>query len=162
MSPAVEGGGRVEAWFTGAGVLVAVVALAVSGAVARQQTRIQERLAAIEEARRREEVAARSRAEVTAALRPDERDHRGRNLRLVLRNEGPAIAYTVKAKVDEGTKIPTVHGLEALPVDLQPGQEMKFPVAAAMGDMPTFGVLIEWSDELAEDNGRRWTLQTFG
>jgi len=44
----------VEAWFTGAGALVAVVALAVSEAVARRQTRIQERLAAIEEARRRE------------------------------------------------------------------------------------------------------------
>jgi hypothetical protein len=57
----------------------------------------------------------------------------------VLRNEGPPIAYTVKAKGDEGPKVPTVNGLEALPVDLQPGQEMKFQVAAAIGDMQTFG-----------------------
>jgi hypothetical protein len=47
-------------------------------------------------------VEARSRAEVTAALRPDKRD-----LRLVLRHEGPAIADTVKAKVDEGPKVPS-------------------------------------------------------
>lgn len=52
----------------GVSAAIALVALVVSILVARRQTAIQERVAAIEEARRAEEVEARTRARVTASI----------------------------------------------------------------------------------------------
>jgi hypothetical protein len=100
---------------------IALVALVVSILVARRQTTIQERVAAIEEARRDEEVEARTRAHVTASIahargtegvvRSGVRSGEGlveaapgpMVVWLVLRNEGPALARDVEL-VEEGTQ----------------------------------------------------------
>jgi hypothetical protein len=149
----------VEVAFTAAGVLIALLALVVSVVVARRQTRIQERLAAIEEARRAEEVAARGRAWVTASLRRDQRDARGRDLRLVLRNEGPAFAGHVWFTAEKGPGVPEVQGTETLPLDLQPGQEVMFPVSPLLGSRAVLQVVVGWTDEDGElEHEERYTL----
>jgi hypothetical protein len=111
-----------------------------------QQTGIQERLAAVEEARRTDELAARERARVTADVRPEERDSRGRSLRLVLHNEGPAVARNANVEVEDSPKTPGLIGLEVLPADLQPGQVMKFIVTMGLGDQPALQVIVRWAD----------------
>jgi hypothetical protein len=156
----------VEEWFTGAGAVIALAALVVSIVVARRQTRIQEeqtgiqrRLAAIEEARRAEELEARGQARVTASIRREE-DKRGHRLRLVLVNEGPAVARSVTATVEEAAQAPGVIGLDALPVDLQAGQEMPFMVTVGLGDRTPFRVVVRWADA-AGDHEVPYDLQTY-
>jgi hypothetical protein len=141
-------GGRVEVAFTAAGVLIALLALVVSVVVARRQTHIQERLAAIEEARRAEEVEARSRAWVTASVVRE-----GSSTTLVLRNEGSALAREVDidvASLDGHRPGPTVNGREVLPVDLQAGQVMRFGIPVAMGDSVAARVTVRWTDGVGE------------
>jgi Flp pilus assembly protein TadB len=127
--------------------VISIVALVVSWRVARRQTAIQERVAAIEEARRAEEVEARARARVTASLMHEQRDPRRRVTRLVLHNEGPALARGVEVELEEGQQIPGIIGIEALPVDLQPGQRMPFIVSVGLADAMTFRVTVRWTDE---------------
>ena len=129
-------------------IVVALVALVVSVVVAIRQIAIQERVAAIEEARRAEEVAARARAQVTARISRGEPDPE-----LVLRNEGPALARDVDALVrylDEDDVFPPVIGLDVLPADFQPGQEMRFPIPVALGDPVMLRVLVRWTDGAGE------------
>jgi hypothetical protein len=133
---------------------IALAALIVSWWVARRQTAIQERVAAIEEARRAEEVEARGRARVTASL-----ERGGGRLQLVLRNEGQAVARSVKAELEQGPRTPAVLGLEDLPVDLQPGQPMPFPIPMALGDATMFRVTVRWADE-AGDHEKPYKLST--
>jgi hypothetical protein len=57
---------------------------------------------------------------VTVSIRTERRDHRGRDLRLVLRNEEPGLASAVIAEAAEGPRVPQVFGLyDRLPLDLQ-------------------------------------------
>jgi hypothetical protein len=139
--------------------VIALAALVVSIVVAKRQTAIQERVAAIEEARRAEEVEAQTRARVTASLVHQQRDARHQQTRLVLHNEGPALARNVEAELEEGPRIPSVIGLEALPVDLQPSQAIPFLVPLAMGDATMFRVTVRWTDE-AGGHEERYTLST--
>jgi hypothetical protein len=136
---------------------IALLALVVSIIVAQRQTAIQERLAAVEEARRAEEVEARTRARVTASIMRVETPPLIRTVAsspapiswpvlLVLRNEGPALARDVQVQVEEAPHVPTVNGLEVLPVDLQPGQPMTFHMPVAMGDAATIRVTVRWTD----------------
>lgn len=150
---------------------IALAALAVSIWVARRQTKIQEqqvtiqeqqtgiqeRLAAVEEARRTDELAARERARVTADVRREEQDGRGRPLRLVLRNEGPAVARDVKLAVEDSPQAPGVRGLEMLPADFQPSQEMKFIVSVGLRTQPTLRLVVRWTDA-AGDHEAPYTL----
>lgn len=132
---------------------ISLVALVISIVVAKRQTGIQERLAAIEEARRAEEVAARGRARVTASMRPDF---------LTLHNEGPALARGVGAEIvslDEDP-LPFIDGIEALPVDLQPGQPITFAVSHAAGDANTLRVTVRWADE-SGDHEEPYTLRFY-
>jgi hypothetical protein len=138
--------------------VIAVLALAISAEVHLRQTAIQERVAAIEEARRAEEIEARGRARVTASMQREQRDTRGRDLRLVLHNDGPALARSVQAAVEEEPQTPGVLGLEALPVDLQPGQFMRFVVTVGLRDTTTMRVTVRWTDE-AGDHEEPFTLQ---
>lgn len=140
-------------------MVIALVALVVSWRVARRQTAIQERVAAIEEARRVEEVEARTRARVTVDVVHEQRDARRRDSRLVLHNEGPALARDVEVEVEEGPQVPSVIGLEALPVDLQPGQQRRFIVAVGVKDATTFRVSVRWTDE-AGGHEEPFTLST--
>jgi hypothetical protein len=139
---------------------IALAALVVSIRVAHRQTRIQERMAAIEEVRWAQEVDARARAQMTASVQPDEREDRAGDNQLVLRNEGPAVAHAVRATVEEGPRIPPVFGLEILPVNLQPGQEMRFTVAPTMGDRGRLRVTVCWTDAAGEHQ-EPYTLQAF-
>jgi hypothetical protein len=120
---------------------IALVALVVSFRVARRQTAIQERLTAIEEARRAEEVEARRLAQVTASFQP-----RGPDSQLVVHNQGPALARDVEVEVEEGPGVPPVFSLEGLPNDLQPGQPMTFQVPVSMGEAAPLRVTVRWND----------------
>jgi hypothetical protein len=142
----------VEVVVAAISAVIALAALAVSIVVARRQTAIQERLAAIEEARRAEELEARGRASVTASL------HRGLD-ELTLRNEGPALARGVGLEVEEGPHLPPVYGIERLPVDLQPGQRMTFHVPGQQYEAPVIRVTVRWTDA-AGDHEEPFTLQT--
>jgi hypothetical protein len=125
--------------------LIALAALVVSSMVARRQTAIQERLAAIEEARRAEELEARTVARVTVSM--------GRPLdpHLVLRNHGPAVAHGVELEVPEGPHIPLVRGVtEALPADLLPDQELAFAVPVDLATTRVFRVTVRWTDGAGE------------
>jgi hypothetical protein len=122
--------------------VIAVLALAISTEVHLRQTAIQERVAAIEEARRTEEVEARGRAWVTASVARSGRTEPiigtgtaaivSWQVWLVLRNDGPALARGVEL-TDEGPQAPRVMGLEILPVDLQPAQQMVFLIPVGYG-----------------------------
>jgi hypothetical protein len=138
----------MEGLAAAASAIIALLALGVSIAVAvnqariaREQTAIQKRLAAIEEARRAEEVAARSQARVTASV--------FRGSYLTLRNEGSAIARKVQAEITslDGDPVPTFDGIEALPVDLQPAQPIHFEILQTMGDAYMVRVIVRWTDE---------------
>jgi hypothetical protein len=132
----------------------------VSIVVARRQTGIQERLAAVEEARRAEEVEARGRAWVVVSIQHEKRGERGRDDWLVLHNEGPALARDALVETEEGKGIPDVLGLGTLPADLQPGQSMRFRVTPAMGDGQTMRVTVQWTDS-AGSHKEPYTLLTF-
>ena len=138
---------------------IALIALVVSIVVARRQTAVQERLAAIEEARRAEEVAARGRAWVTAVIERPEHElsivtkASASPTRppvgyppvvLVLRNEGPALARSVLVEIQQGSR---PMGLEVLPVDLQPGQPMRFPIVRDLHDKTTMRIVVGWTDD---------------
>jgi hypothetical protein len=136
---------------------IALAALLVSIVVARRQTAIQERVAAIEEARRAEEVEARAQARVTASVVPG-----GPRTQLILHNEGPALARGVGLDVAslDGNPAPPILGIEeASPADLQPGQQMTFPVPVSYGDAAVVRVTVRWTDE-AGGHEEPFTLQT--
>jgi hypothetical protein len=122
--------------------------------IAREQTAIQARLAAIEEARRAEEVEARSLAQVTASFQPH-----GPDSRLVVHNQGPAIARDVEVEVEQGPGVPPVFSLDALPADLQPGQPMMFQVPVSMEEVAPMRVTVRWSDGAGEHE-EPYTLRT--
>jgi hypothetical protein len=122
--------------------------------IAREQTAIQKLLAAIDEARRAEEVEARSLAQVTASFQPH-----GPDSRLVVQNQGPAIARDVEVEVEQGPGVPPVFSLDALPADLQPGQPMTFQVPVSMGEVAPMRVTVRWTDG-AGAHEDLFTLQT--
>ena len=138
--------------------VIALAALAVSIVVARRQTAVQERLAAIEEARRADEVTARGRAWVTASIKPSNRDVRIQGPRLLLRNEGPAVARRALVTVVKRSRTAMPLGLEALPVDLQPGQEMEFGIPFSLGEEPRLELKVQWIDQLG-GHSERWALK---
>jgi hypothetical protein len=146
---------------------IALAALVVSFVVARRQTAVQERLAAIEEARRAEEVEARTRTRVTASIvhadpGPPMSITAGPPLDswLVLYNEGPALARSIEAEVAslDGKPVPQIFGIEALPVDLQPGQHLTFRIPMALEDAVMVRVMVRWTDG-AGDHAEPFALQ---
>jgi hypothetical protein len=165
----------MEVVFTAISGGIALVSLGVSIVIAvkqsmiareqttiqKQQTAIQQQLTAIEQARRVEEVEARGRARVTARLRREQPDHRGRAFRLVLQNDGPAVARRVRAAIEDRPRLPQIYGLEALPVDLQAGQAMKFTAEIGSATtVTTMEVMVRWTDETGS-HFVPYTLQTY-
>ena len=150
--------------FTGAGVLIALIALLYTRSVSRrqtelaqQQTDVQARLTAIEEGRRADEVEARRHARVVPAFRRPEPNR----LRFVLTNQAPAPARDVRCQLEalDGRQPPRVVGLEALPVDLRPGQSMEFIASAGLGMSPRIRAVVTWVDDAGEQE-EPFTLNT--
>jgi hypothetical protein len=150
--------------FTGAGVLIALAALLVSyrvsrrqTALAQQQTDVQARLTAIEEARRADEVDARRRARVVPEFwRPEPK-----RLCFVLTNQGLAPAREVDCQLDalDDRQPPRMIGLDALPVDLRPGQSMDFVASAGLGMSTRIRAVVRWVDDAGEQE-ETFTLNT--
>jgi hypothetical protein len=143
--------------FTGAGVLIALVALLLSLRVSRRQTDVQARLTAIEEARWAGEIDARRRARVVPAFwRPE-----SNRLRFVLTNQGLAPAREVDCQLDalDDRQLPRVIGLDALPVDLRPGQSMDFLASSGLGMSTQIRAVVRWVDDAGEQE-ETFTLNT--
>jgi hypothetical protein len=151
--------------FTGAGVLIALIALLYTRRVSRrqtelaqQQTDVQARLTAIEEGRRADEVEARRHARVMPAFRRPEPN----TVLFVLTNEGLAPAREVRCKFDalDGLELRPVHGLEeALPVELRPGQVMEFTASGGLGFSRLIRAVVTWVDD-AREQEESFTLNT--
>jgi hypothetical protein len=110
--------------------------------LARRQTDIQARVAAIEEARRAEEVEARGRARVTARFDPA-------FLVLCLTNDGPATARGVTVEVRPiGDGEPPPLDLRDLPIELRPGQQLFLDAQHASPYRATsITATVRWTDD---------------
>ena len=113
---------------------IAAVSLIATAILAYRQTRLQARLTAIEETRRREELEARQHADVTAMVAGTPTA-----LQLVLANDGPATAWEVWAtELPVGSDDPPLfHGLDELeqaPATLRPGEPAALPGSDAGRD----------------------------
>jgi hypothetical protein len=123
---------------------LAGLSLLVALFFAVQQTRLQNRVTAIEESRRRDEVDARLSARVTARIKdtPDPV--------LVLTNYGPAearsVGFTLSAANDGS--LPTMEHAELLPLSvLHPDVPMYFPVLWEHGNCSVLVVKMAWIDD---------------
>jgi hypothetical protein len=110
--------------------------------LARRQTELQARIAAIEEARRAEEVIARGRARVTARFDLSFQV-------LCLTNDGPATAQGVTVEVRPiGGGEPPALDLRELPMDLRPGQQLFLDAQHASPDHATsMTATVRWADD---------------
>ena len=105
---------------------ITTVSLIATAILAYRQTRLQARLTAIDETRRREQIEARRHADVRAMVAGTPTA-----LQLVLANDGPATAREVWAtEVPVGSDDPPLfHGLDELeqaPATLRPGDRLPF------------------------------------
>jgi hypothetical protein len=162
MHPVVSRAGRAEGSFVEIVVIAAVSAAlslsalvvavilvwrhsdlqAVLAILARRQTDLKVRVAAIEEARRAEEMGARRRARVTARFDISFQV-------LYLSNHGPAAARDVTVEVRPiGDGEPIALDLRDLPVDLRPGQQLFLDTNHASPDATnTITATVRWTDD---------------
>jgi hypothetical protein len=162
MHPIVSRAGRAEGFFVETVVIAAISAalslsaLAISVFLARRQSDLQAvlailarrstdlkmRVAAIEEARRTEEMGARRRARVTARF-----DTSFQVLHLI--NHGPAAAREVSVEVRPvGEGEPIALDLGDLPVDLRPGQQLLLDSKHGSQDATgTITATVRWTDD---------------
>lgn len=150
-----------------AALVVSIVVAIKQARIATEQTAIQKRLAAVEEARRAEEVEARTRARVTVTIvRVDDRpavsviSYPSPPGWLILYNEGPVLARSVELVPEQGPGVPPIVGIEALPVDLQPGQQMTFQVPVTPETAAMLRVTVRWADG-AGGHVEPFTLQIY-
>jgi hypothetical protein len=126
---------------------IATVSLIATAILAYRQTRLQARLTAIEETRRREQIEARQHADVQAMVTGTPTA-----LQLVLANDGPATAWDVWAtELPVGSDDPPMfHGLDELeqaPATLRPGDRLPFPVLTLAETAERVQVVVSWKDE---------------
>jgi hypothetical protein len=129
------------------GSAIATVSLIATAILAYRQTRLQARLTAMEETRRREQLEARQHADVRAMVAGTPTA-----LQLVLANDGPATAREVWAtQVPVGSDDPPLfHGLDELeqaPATLRPGDRLPFPVLTLAETAERVQVVVAWKDE---------------
>ena len=132
-------------------LFVAVLALGFTAYSFFRQHGLQQRLAAIEEDRRREEVASSLQAEVGARFESylSGTTPAHENYRLVLSNAGEARAEGVTVElVDpiEGNAPDLMMKGHSFPIALDPGQEYTIGAAVVMGAPPSVDVLLRWED----------------
>jgi hypothetical protein len=162
MHPIVSRAGRAEGFFVETVVIAAISAAlslsalgisvflarrqgdlqAVLAILARRQTDLTMRVAAIEEARRTEEMGAKRRARVTARF-----DTSFQVLYLI--NHGPAAAREVSVEVRPvGEGEPIALDLGDLPVDLRPGQQLLLDSKHGSEDAAgTITATVCWTDD---------------
>jgi hypothetical protein len=126
---------------------IAALSLIATAIVAYRQARIQARLTAIEETRRREQAEALRRADVRAMVAGTPTA-----LQLVLANDGPATAWEVWAtELPVGSDDPPLfRGLDELeqaPATLRPGDRLPFPVLTLAETAERVQVVVSWKDE---------------
>jgi hypothetical protein len=132
-------------------LFVAVLALAFTAYSFFPQHGLQQRLAAIEEGRGREEVASSLQAEVGARFEsyPSGTTPAHENYQLVLSNAGQARAEEVTVELVgpiEGNAPDLVMRGHSFPIALDPGQEYTIADVVAMGAPPSVDVLLRWED----------------
>jgi hypothetical protein len=127
--------------------IIATVSLIATASLAYRQTRMQARLTAIEETRRREEIKARLHADVRATVAGTPTA-----LQLVLANDGPAPASEVWASVlpvgsDDPPLFRGLNELEQAPAALRPGDRLPFPVLTLAETAERVQVVVSWKDD---------------
>jgi hypothetical protein len=115
---------------------------AVSVILARRLSDLQARVAAIEEARRAEEVKITKRARVSARFDPS-------FFVLYLTNDGPSAARGVTLEVRPiGDGEPPAIDLQRLPTDLRPGQQLFLDAQHPSQDCAaTITATVHWTDD---------------
>jgi hypothetical protein len=138
---------EVDRW----ALFVAVLALGFTAYSFLRQHGLQQRLAAIEEDRRREEVASSLQADVGARFESylSSTTPANENYQLVLSNAGQARAESVTVELVgpiEGNAPDLVMRGHSFPIALDPGQEYTIADVVAMGTPPSVEVLLRWED----------------
>jgi hypothetical protein len=122
--------------------------------MARRQTDIQERLLALETARDEAHSRHTQRANVRGAIQKS-----GRDWRLIITNDGPAMARNIRVELDGGPML--AHTLvprnQNEVTKLAPGVNARYLLAPAMGKPMTVEVRVTWDDD--SGTGRSWESQ---
>jgi hypothetical protein len=126
---------------------IATVSLIATVIFAYRQTRLQARLAGIEQARQRQAVEARQHADVRAIVAGTPTA-----LQVVLANDGPATASEVWATVlpvgsDDSPLFHGLNELEQAPAALRPGDRLPFPVLTLAETAERVQVVVSWKDD---------------
>ena len=132
-------------------LFVAVLALGFTAFSFFRQYGLQQRLAAIEEDRRREDLASRSQADVRARFESylSGTTPAPTNYQLVLSNAGQARAEELTVELVgsiEGNALDLMKSGHSFPIALDPGQEYTIADVVAMGAPPSVDVLLRWED----------------
>jgi hypothetical protein len=144
---------------------LAGLAILVSILTAVRQHRVQVRIAAIEQARRDEEVSARREADVTACFEATVTSTGKIGKNLVLRNQGLAPAEEVSFEMvpvgdDEEPFLIFGEGDLPLPM-LDVGGTYGWPAVFSSGTAPSIDVTVRWRDG-AGPKTKTVRLSTFG
>ena len=132
-------------------LFVAVLALGFTAFSFFRQYGLQQRLAAIEEDRRREGVASSLQADVGARFESylSSTSPAHGNYQLVLSNSGQARAEELTVELVgpiEGNALDLVKSGHSFPIALDPGQEYAIAAAVVMETPPSVDVLLRWKD----------------
>jgi hypothetical protein len=130
-------------------LFVAVLALAFTAYLFLRHYGLQQRLAAIEEDRRREEVASSLQADVGARFETYLSSTTPADYQLVLSNAGRARAEGVTVELVgpiEGNAPDLVMRGHSFPIALDPGQEYTIAAVEVMGTPPSVDVVLRWED----------------
>jgi hypothetical protein len=132
-------------------VLVSAAAFGFAIYTWRRQSEVQGRLATIEQDRRAEELALRTKAVVLPSFERQPRGQRPREV-LVLWNRGQALANEVMVEFPtmEGDRSPLLDN--PFPVSIGPDQRIEIPAAFVYGDPSVLPVRVTWVDEAGPDD----------
>lgn len=147
------------------GLILAAIAIVVSVWTAVRQQSVQNRMAAIEIARRDEELAARRQADVTAYFEPRLTSLGRIGKSLVVANRGLARAHQVALEiipVGEGDSplLSSEEGDLPIPI-LDSGGTYSWPAEFVSGTASAIDVHLSWRDETG-DHTKEIRLSTFG
>jgi type II secretory pathway pseudopilin PulG len=130
-------------------ILVGVAQYRLQKATARTQNQLQERLAAIEEQKRSEELASRSAALIVCEKRQDATSSGRLATWIVFRNDGQAVALDVWFEREPLAPLITSDEESHYP-GLAPGQEWKILADPNMGDPERIIFRYGWTDDFGQ------------